>query len=1084
VYVKIRIITASAGSGKTTRLSKVLDEAIATGSARPDAIVATTFTRQAAAELIERARARLLAGGHGREAHQLLAARIGTVNSVCGSLVTDFAFELGLSPTLRVLDESSAELEQKRALASIVDPVLADELGGFRRCFNEDLDWRQEVRKLIEAGRANGLDAAALRACGERSITSLDACLGPVAPDGAAVDRGLGDAIDATLASIPTLDATKGTAKYVTSLRSARPQLERGTLRWGDWAMLTSTKPCQKSRAAAAPVAAAAAQHLGHPRLRAQMHRLIRLLFDVAASGLTAYQLYKRERGVIDFVDQEALALQLLRRPDVRDALDGQLDLVLIDEFQDTSPLQLAIFLELASLARESVWVGDQKQAIYGFRGTDPALMDAVIESLTATTTDPDLVRTAVDTLADPSALETLSISYRSRPALVELTSDIFARAFAHHGMPEARTRLTPAVAVEPAGLGPIVEYWPLISLARSNKESVAAAAAAGVRDLLDPPPTIRDRQTGAPRPALAGDLAVLCRTNEQCQLVAEALAALDIPAIVPRMRLLDTAEGRLVTAALRLWVDPRDALARAELARLVAYASDLEALVAHRLATPDQDAFADDPCVIAILAARAAAADLDPVAVVTAVIDAVRLRELCAAWGSAAQRHANLDALRAHAVSFTHEALARRDTPSLVGLLAYLDEMIDEWSWQTSRSDHQALLGGSNAVTISTWHGAKGREWPVTVLYGLESLREPVAFGLHVESDASGFDVAAPLAGRWLRYWPNPYTTRNQLGPVKDAYAQSAEFAAAVARAEREALRLLYVGWTRARDRLILAAESGNLLGGLLGTLVRLDPDLISEPTTPGPGDVDVVWAGRPVALRVRPAAAAAAVARSVRSGEITIGLPARPYAPARVSPSAAAPVPCMLGELITIGPRIALRGDPDMEAIGHAVHGFLAADRPHLANDERLALAASLLERFGIASSITAPEVVAAATHFWAWIGGRFPGAALHREWPVAHRTDTGTLVAGTADLVIESRDGTSIVDHKTFPGRDTAALQRARDYSGQVAAYASAIRAATGDPITSTWIHFPVLGQVVQIHVLPTGAPHPIPSHAAPG
>jgi ATP-dependent exoDNAse (exonuclease V) beta subunit len=82
-------------------------------------------------------------------------------------------------------------------------------------------------------------------------------------------------------------------------------------------------------------------------------------------------------------------------------------------------PLQLAIFLELASLARESVWVGDQKQAIYGFRGTDPALMDAVIESLTATATDPELIRTAVEAVGHSGSIETLSTSYRSRPELV-----------------------------------------------------------------------------------------------------------------------------------------------------------------------------------------------------------------------------------------------------------------------------------------------------------------------------------------------------------------------------------------------------------------------------------------------------------------------------------------------------------------------------------------------------------------------------------------------------------------------------------------------------------------------------------------
>src|SRR5207245_913719 len=160
--------------------------------------------------------------------------------------------------------------------------------------------------------------------------------------------------------------------------------------------------------------------------------------------------------------------------------------------------------------------------------------------------------------------------SYRSRPELVHLTSEIFARAFAHQGIPQDRTRLTPSLTSEPAGLGPIIEYWPLVFPKRMNKNVLAGAAAAGVRDLLNRQPDVRDRNTGTPRVAGRRDVAVLCRTNEQCQLIAEALAELDIPAVVPRTRILDTAEGQLVMAGLRLWVDPRDALAAAQLARLV----------------------------------------------------------------------------------------------------------------------------------------------------------------------------------------------------------------------------------------------------------------------------------------------------------------------------------------------------------------------------------------------------------------------------------------------------------------------------------------------------------------------------------
>ena len=72
---KIEIVAASAGTGKTARLAQLLDEAVGAATARPECIVATTFTRQAAAELQERARSRLLRSGRSREAQALLAEK-------------------------------------------------------------------------------------------------------------------------------------------------------------------------------------------------------------------------------------------------------------------------------------------------------------------------------------------------------------------------------------------------------------------------------------------------------------------------------------------------------------------------------------------------------------------------------------------------------------------------------------------------------------------------------------------------------------------------------------------------------------------------------------------------------------------------------------------------------------------------------------------------------------------------------------------------------------------------------------------------------------------------------------------------
>ena len=105
------------------------------------------------------------------------------MNSICGSFVTDFAFELGLSPELHVLDEAGAELALIRSLTSVVSgrSLGSDSSSYSAKIRSLKFDWQYEVRRLIEAARANGIDAERIGDSAERSIASLDECLGPVA---------------------------------------------------------------------------------------------------------------------------------------------------------------------------------------------------------------------------------------------------------------------------------------------------------------------------------------------------------------------------------------------------------------------------------------------------------------------------------------------------------------------------------------------------------------------------------------------------------------------------------------------------------------------------------------------------------------------------------------------------------------------------------------------------------------------------------------------------------------------------------------------------------------------------------------
>ncbi len=155
-------------------------------------------------------------------------------------------------------------------------------------------------------------------------------------------------------------------------------------------------------------------------------------------------------------------------------------------------------------------------------------------------------------------------------------------------------------------------------------------------------------------------------------------------------------------------------------------------------------------------------------------------------------------------------------------------------------------------------------------------------------------------------------------------------------------------------------------------------------------------------------------------------------------------------------------------MERVGHAVHGFLAADVSGLSDAERLALATQLLAAFDLIGCLDPVDVTLAGTRLWRWCEEAFPGSRRHREWPLSYCRPEGTIVAGTADLVLSRSDGFVLVDHKSFPGDAGTAADRALRYAGQLHAYAVGVASATQLPFASSWIHFPLLGQLVQVKV----------------
>ena len=1032
----IQIISASAGSGKTFRLAELLEQKVRGGEVRPDAILATTFTKKAAAELQERVRTRLLAAGLAPQAQQLSASRIGTVNSVCGRLLDDFAFDLGISPDQKVIEEDAVSGMISRAMSRVVEKGKNKEIWRLEQLF-PGTNIREVIETIIAKARANGLGSSDLLQCGIRSFADYRNLFGEAAGDGTELDLALRNGIDTFLKQVDTKsDPTNLTRDAINTVRGLKFRSQnQKEIPWSEWLRLARLKTGAKSKQVAENLQNAAACHDRHPGLAKEASQLIMLVFEMAGKTIDAYQEHKREWGVVDFTDQEVLTLKLLDMEQPVRILREHLDLVLVDEFQDTSPIQLAIFLKLASLAKQSIWVGDQKQAIYGFRDADPNLMDAAI--------------TGILKEKEP---ETLQYSWRSRPELVRSTSDIFVKAFANQGVPEQRVRLEPVAAIEKEiaeGLSPPYECWDVDS---KNKENDSLALARLVREFLaEPENTVRDPKTGQKRQVRGGDIAILCRENDVCLDVAAALEQQGIEAALPRPGLRSCPEVILTMAGVRLLIDSRDSLARAEIARFLDDPADHNSWLHKALIKPFAQGFDHEIFNRLEQAKKKSLYVASPLQVLDAAMEATDVRQHCLAWGNSENRLANLDSLRSLCARYVDECRSSSRGASPAGMLAYLVAL---------KMDTRAVVKNADTIQVLTWHKAKGLEWPVTVLFQLDKVFPALPLGVNVVSDKD-FSLADPLNNRWLRFWPNPYGNFTTGAPFHGRLAAHPATSIHAERERRQELRLLYVGWTRARDKVVLAGRDGFLQKGLLRLLLDEQGDHLLQP----PENGQCNWAGRTTEIRTRTGGPAEPVQKRSQPGTGYKPCQLKEYPPAFQAASS------MVGQgkvsaMETIGDRLHLTGKPDMQSIGEAIHTFLGADDVKRDREKRLVMAENVLKHWQVAVNLEPESLLAASDRLCLWVNKKWPDAIWLKEYPVSLRQGNSMIVSGYIDVLLQIENVFVIIDHKSFPGSKEEAMKKAANFAGQVGFYADAVQAATGNSVVGCFIHLPVTGNIVEI------------------
>jgi ATP-dependent exoDNAse (exonuclease V) beta subunit len=765
----------------------------------------------------------------------------------------------------------------------------------------------------------------------------------------------------------------------------------------------------------------------------------------------------------------------------VQDALRARLELVLVDEFQDTSPLQLSVVSALAGLARRSIWVGDRKQAIFSFQGTDPELMTA-----------------ATQAALGGRAPSILGKSWRSRPDLVGMSSELFARALAPHGFPEEQVRIEAKPEHPALGAQPSLECWRWAK-ERVDRDGVKVAAneanalAAGVAALLADPPRVRERSTTDPepvRPATFREVAILARSNTRCRQIAAALRERGIPARVSLTGVTLTPEGELARAALALLADPRDGVAALKVSWLSgAPSGDPDAWLSRRLLEvsawrraaeaaekkgerrpAEPLAFDDDSRVAGLRKAVAAADRLSPAQALDLALRTAGIAELVRAWPEPAQRIANLEALRAEAAAYEQACDARRTAATVLGLVAHLATLGDD-----DEAGKQAAPSSEDAVTVLTWHKAKGLEWPIVVLSHLDHTKARSVFDVAVEA-APAFEFARPLEGRWVRWWPWPYGKMSKGLAFLDAAQQTPEAKRATEADRREQLRLLYVGFTRPRDLLVLVAGCSEKGGPATATLQLLVDEggnaLLDAPfeEAAGVGTLavgDKEWRCTVRELSGLPPEVAAPLAGAVRW-----------YAPAprverpreRLNPSAELlPVTPHIVRVDRLGGRQPLDAAPEQAgAVGDAIHAFLAADRAGPA-EARREMATRILTAYRVVSAVAPGMLISASDALRAWLDARYPRAAWFREWPVRARLagPSPRLLVGEVDLFLELPDGFVLVDHKSFPGTERERDRRlVEDYAPQLGWYARVLADALKKPMKAAFIHLPIRGEMAEV------------------
>ena len=1065
----IQYYNAGAGSGKTFKLTELLYLAIKEKEVRADEVILTTFTKAAAKEIRERARKKLLEEGMHEEAVQLNNALIGTVHSVAQQITSKFWYKLGLPAKSNVISAIDDDLVLNEAIVESISVDDEQEMSEicvalhYKNSFGtSDPDkWRTFLKDIIKKSRSYFIDD--FTESKEKSIEELHLVFHIPEDYDLNVDPKMLSEKLSVIKDLVTSDKPSGKRTERLDFIKEIENSDVATVGIAKILNWIAGLPAKNTKNAEVERYAEIAGFYAIKEVKGILLRFIELLFKNAGAVKKSYNELKKRRKLQDYNDMEFYFSKLLEQEDVKNELKERYKLILVDEFQDSSPIQVKIFNELSNILNKSIWVGDMKQSIYGFRGSDTELVGKVLEDLNKGSSDCEVKNE-------------LTHSWRSRSALVHLVNHLFVPVFESQGIERDFIPLKPKREKDSEfGDQSGLQHWHFMT-GGNHRTLQAAQLANEVKNLLASNIPIFDKEQEEFRSIWPKDVSILTDSNNNLNTTKQALAEIGVPVKTVAPHFNETVEIALIKALLNLIIDPRDTLARSEIAFL-SMKDGLGEFINQRVEFiksdhPSSTWAEDHPFVSYVLSLQKSWSKLSVSEILNRLIEDLHLREFTAQFGNEQYRNDNINISKKAANHYEEYCQQMGTAASITGFINFVSE--------TDLSEFRGS-GEENAVSVMTYHGAKGLEWPVVILDALNrgdlsenKLIEREWFGLSV-NNPENLSITDPFKDRCLTLIPEVKSIANEL---KEAIKKTNRFANILLSSRAEKTRLLYVAMTRARDYMITTSVNNtkpgfmqDLLGAQIGAQtheLKIEGNWIDWYETNN-GDLNVFT------KLLDYSEFELKVVDQNKGYEYEIPETKKQDDPLFRNPSDQKATECKVEVIKDFEHRITLADTAklDMGKLGDLLHAAFFLYKSTIKKNDYINKLGGLIEQSGFENIIVeGSEIFLTVKNLYDMLETKYGSAIkVYKELPMQVNLD-GYIYKGEADLVWETEEGYVLIDYKSFPGTDLQIINPkdtfyAGKYSGQLETYKRMIEEAKPEKeVIGKLVYYAVSGLLVEL------------------